>query len=610
VYRERNDLDVRNDQDQSIRANSPQWLRRLPTAVRVALLVALYLISWYALDLIALRFESAPEIQIWYPPSALDVVLLLVFGMRFAPALLLNTFVHDWFVTGRHLPLGTLIIFDLTTTLGYTVACALLLRKLRINPRLRRLRDVVWFTIIAALIAPLVIALLQATNFAAIGLIPWSDWLISTLNYWAGDSTGIGMLAPLLLVLLRKVPWVWAYKETRSQQAFADTHELRLPSWRGLPLLLFHIALLALGIWAALGAPRGAKLDYTYLVFLPLIWVAVQFGLPRAVLSVLGINIGAALLVGTSTGVANTLALQFGLMATTHVGILLGAVSTERQRTEAKLRQAYRKVQAFNHKLERQVRERTAQIQEQMEQLQQMGQLKDDFLSTVSHELRSPLANMTLAIHMLQLATSQERRDRYLQILQAECARETALINDLLDLQRLEAGVDAIELQALQLQEWLPLVVEAFRERAQSHQQTLQLDIAPNLPPLISDPLGLERVVTELITNACKYTPSGGAIIVTVCATSATPAIAPDRVVLTVCNSGVEISAADLTRVFEKFYRIPNSDRWQRGGTGLGLALVQKLVEQLGGEIRVESQTMQTVFIVELPTGTAGEGTP
>ena len=358
-------MDVRNDQDQLIRADPPQWLRRLPTAVRVALLVALYLISWYVLDLVALRFESAPEIQIWYPPSALDVVLLLVFGLRFAPALLLNTFIHVWFVTGRYLPLDTLIIFDLTTTLGYTIACALLLHKLRINPRLRRLRDVIWFTVIAALIAPLVIALVQAANFAAIGLIPWSGWLISTLNYWAGDSTGVGMLAPLLLVLSRRVPWVWTHKETRSQQAFEDTHELRLPSGRGLPLLLFHIVLLALGTWAAFGAPRGAKLDYAYLVFLPLIWVAVQFGFSRAALSVLGINVGAALLVGTSTGVANTLALQFGLMAMTHIGILLGAISTERERTEVKLRQAYRKVQTFNHNLERQVRDRPRQHQAQ-----------------------------------------------------------------------------------------------------------------------------------------------------------------------------------------------------------------------------------------------------
>lgn len=202
------DVDTQNNRDQPVLVKSPQWVQRLPIAIKVALLLTLYLTSWYVLDVVALRFESAPEIQLWYPPSALDVVLLLVFGLRFAPALLLNTFVHDWFVTGRHLPLGTLLISNLATTLGYTAACALLLGKLHINPRLRRFRDVLWFTVIAALIAPLVIALLQATNFAAIGLIRWSDWLISTLNYWAGDSTGIGMLAPLMLILLRKVPWV------------------------------------------------------------------------------------------------------------------------------------------------------------------------------------------------------------------------------------------------------------------------------------------------------------------------------------------------------------------------------------------------------------------
>lgn len=565
------------------------------------MLVAIYLTCWYGLDVIALRFESAPEIQIWYPPSALNMVLLLVFGLRFAPALLLNTFIHDLFVTGRHLPLGTLFIFGLTTTLGYTAACAFLLLKLRINPRLRRLRDVVWFTIVAGLIAPFVIALLQVVNFAAIGLIPRSEWLISTLNYWAGGSTGIGMLAPFLLVLFRRVPWIWAHRETRSQQVHGD-NELRLPSRRGLPLLLFHIALLIVSVWAAFGAPQGDTLDYAYLVFLPLIWVALQFGFSRAILAVLGINIGAALLVETSTGVADTLALQFGLMAMTHVGTVLGAIATERQWIEAKLRRAYRNARTFNHRLEGQVRQRTAQLQEQMQQLQQLDQLRDDFLSTVSHELRSPLANITMAIRMLQLATSQENRDRYLQILQAECTRETTLINDLLDLQRLEAGADAVDLKTLQLQEWLPLVVEAFQERARSEQQTLELNFAADLPPLTSNPLRLERIVTELLTNACKYTPSGGVITVTVHPrTSATQPDPTNGVVLAIANSGVEIPAAELTRVFEKFYRIPNSDRQQRGGTGLGLALVQRLVEQLGGKIWVESQILQTVFTVELP---------
>ena len=72
---------------------------------------------------------------------------------------------------------------------------------------------------------------------------------------------------------------------------------------------------------------------------------------------------------------------------------------------------------------------------------------------------------------------------------------------------------------------------------------------------------------------------------------------------MTVSNTGIEIAEAQLTRIFEKFYRIPSSDYWMQGGTGLGLALVQKLVEQLGGKIRVESQGMETAFTVELPAG-------
>lgn len=155
-------------------------------------------------------------------------MLLLVFGLRYSPALLLNTFVHDWFVTERHLPVVTLLVFDLVTTLGHVGACALLLHALRINPRLRRLRDVVWFTLVAALAAPLIIALIQVANLALAKIIPWSNWFIYTLHYWAGDSTGIGMLAPFLLILLRQLPWVWVSRESGRQRAFVSD-ELRFP---------------------------------------------------------------------------------------------------------------------------------------------------------------------------------------------------------------------------------------------------------------------------------------------------------------------------------------------------------------------------------------------
>jgi signal transduction histidine kinase len=586
-----------NPPDSAVSRNPSRWLQRLPVAVRVVLLIGIYLISWYVLDVVALQFESAPEIEVWYPPSALDVVLLLVFGLRLWPALLLNSLVHNWLLTDRHLPFATLLIFNVTTTLGYTGACYLLLKKLRINPRLRQLRDVVWFILIAAILAPFCIAVVQFVNFAAIALVPWSDWVILILSYWAGDSTGIGMLAPFLLVLLRKLPWVWASRD-RSKWGESGDDEQRCSSRRHLWILVLQIVSLAFGIWLGYGAERGKSLDYTYFVFFPLIWIAVQWGFSKTTVAVLAVNLGVALLASYRTGIARTLVLQFGLMGFTHAGILLGAILTERNSAQKRLRQMNIKVRRLNVTLEQQVQERTAQLQEQMQHLQQLSQVKDDFLSMVSHELRSPMANMAMAIQMLQLETKPERRSQYLRILSDECNRETALINDLLDLQRLEAGADTLELQTVVLEEWLPHIINAFQERTRIRQQTLHFDLAPDLSSLTTDPFKLERIVTELITNACKYTPNEGAITVIVRAKAST-SIA--RLELSVCNTGSEILATELTRIFEKFYRIPKSDRWKQGGTGLGLALVQELVKQLGGEIRVESAAMQTIFTIELP---------
>lgn len=246
--------------------------------------------------------------------------------------------------------------------------------------------------------------------------------------------------------------------------------------------------------------------------------------------------------------------------------------------------------------------------QAQIEALQKLDQLKDNFLSTTSHELRSPVANIKMAVRMLKVALAQERSvveptrletvgspvDRYLRIAEAECDREINLINDLLDLQRLEAGEQPLTLEPIQLQDWLPKIVAPFQERVQEHQQTFQLVLSPDLPLLISNGESLERILAELLTNACKYTPAGGHISVTV-----HPQLASMQ--LNVSNTSVEVSASELTHIFDKFYRIPKSDPWKQGGTGLGLALVQKLVKHLGGTITVESRSGQLHFKVELP---------
>ncbi len=232
----------------------------------------------------------------------------------------------------------------------------------------------------------------------------------------------------------------------------------------------------------------------------------------------------------------------------------------------------------------------------QVEELQKLSRLKDDFLSTVSHELRTPMSNIKMAIQMLKISPSAERSQHYLEILQNECAREIQLINDLLDLQRLEtASYSSLLVEVINLQDLLPIIIEPFLDRTQQCQQTLQINLPPDLPTLISDRASLERILAELLNNACKYTPFGGEIVLSICDKSVTSAT-----IFTISNS-VEIAEVELPRIFDKFYRVSQSDRWKQGGTGLGLALVQKLVEQLQGTILVESSRGWTTFTVELP---------
>lgn len=251
--------------------------------------------------------------------------------------------------------------------------------------------------------------------------------------------------------------------------------------------------------------------------------------------------------------------------------------------------------------------QRAQVLERQREELQRLNQLKDDFLSMVSHELRTPLSNIKMAIRMLEIALDQKenldaegnlvsgRLNRYMDILRDQCNQELSLVNDLLELQQTEAGGLPLEWVSIHLHQWVLNGIEIFQERAQRREQYLQASVPCDLPLLVSDLAILTRVFTELLMNACKYTPPGGEIIVSAQAQS------ENWIQLVVCNTGVEIPADELSRIFDKFYRIPTSDRYCQGGTGLGLALVKKQVACLGGSIWVESSAGQTRFIVELP---------
>lgn len=248
--------------------------------------------------------------------------------------------------------------------------------------------------------------------------------------------------------------------------------------------------------------------------------------------------------------------------------------------------------------------------QVQVQELERLNRLKDEFLSTVSHELRTPISNVKMAIYMLKHATTEARRQQYLNILETESAREAELINDLLDLQQLEATAYPLELESIHLQNWLPRLIEPFHARIANHQQRLHIDLPNDLPILISDSKILGRILSELLNNACKYTPANHEIRLQIDlqpppAPAPAPSLAQDResvpsLTITLQNQAT-IPPGELPNIFAKFYRVPNADPWKQGGTGLGLALVQKFVAQLQGTIQVESIHGWTIFTLCLP---------
>ncbi|MEB3355530.1 MAG: GAF domain-containing protein [Synechococcales bacterium] len=242
--------------------------------------------------------------------------------------------------------------------------------------------------------------------------------------------------------------------------------------------------------------------------------------------------------------------------------------------------------------------------QGQVHELERLNRLKDEFLSTVSHELRTPISNVKMAIHMLKRASTEEKRQRYFEILEAECQREADLINDLLDLQKLEVSSYPITVNTIALQDWIPSVVEPFQSRISTYQQHLNVICPQSLPLLCTDFDILQRILAELLNNACKYTPSDRTIELSVYSNEVVEdplgrSLPPGITVI--ARNQAEIPASELPHIFEKFYRVPNADPWKQGGTGLGLALVQKLVEQLGGSIYVESKDGWTTFTVTVP---------
>jgi signal transduction histidine kinase len=257
-----------------------------------------------------------------------------------------------------------------------------------------------------------------------------------------------------------------------------------------------------------------------------------------------------------------------------------------------------------------------AELIERIGTLESVCQQKDDFINHISHDLRAPLMNIKMAMRMLKTSLetdvnlanllSGHRSQKYLQILEQECDREVELIDRILDLQRLEIATlpgcgdrlssqnQQIDLEPVEMSTWLLVTITPFMDRVQLSQQILMTSMSDWLPILNTDRIYLTKILTELLNNACKYTQPSGKILVSIKGN-------PESAWLTIeVENQAEILAQHLPHIFKQFYRIPGANRSQQG-TGLGLSLVLKLVQQLKGKIDVISADGWTKFIVQLP---------
>jgi len=265
-------------------------------------------------------------------------------------------------------------------------------------------------------------------------------------------------------------------------------------------------------------------------------------------------------------------------------------------------------LEALNAGLEARVVERTAELAAANEELRGLNRLKDEFLAVVSHDLRSPLAGIEmLSGHLRSRSKMPELADfiRNMGIIADSAHHLHALVDDLLDIAKIEAGHARLDLSELCIGEVLRISAKALSFNAQTKDVTLDVDVASDDPLLRGDRLKLSQVFSNLLSNAIKFTPSGGKV---------RAQIAPecDGVVVTVADTGQGIPADALPHLFEKFTEAQRAGTSGESGTGLGLSIVRRLVELHGGTIEVASEVGHgSTFTVRLPfTSTTREVDP
>jgi two-component system sensor kinase FixL len=518
-----------------------------------------YVIAYVALDWISYIHPVAQlAITPWNPPPGLSLFLLLRFGLRYAPCLFVAAVAAELVVRGTAPPPLLVLLSSLLLTAGYTAAGALLAGPLRVGARLGEVRDVNRFVAVA-IAAPAPIAVAFVGLHIGLGSLTVADFSHAVLQFWIGDALGIVVTTPLLL----------EFSMPRAE-----------PRTRFDVELLFQAAATVAALWIVFGLQATDEFKFFYLLFLPLVWIAMRRGIRGAMAASLAVQLG---LVAAAESVAEKgivlWQLQLLMLALALTALYLGTAVSEREA-------ARRSVAVRDAALHRALRMATA------------GELA----AAVAHELNQPLtaigAYVRACMMMSEDPGSAARIRETLGKTAAEVARAGEVIRNLRGFYRAGTGKrERIAPRAL-----VDAVVESLGPRLAQHRITLDLEQTDDPASIEVDRIQMQTVLHNLLVNAVDALAAraeGERRIVVRLGRREGGAFACE-----IADNGPGIAPDVAGRLFEPFTSTKTD------GMGLGLAMSRSIVEAHGGRLSLlDREADGTTFEIILPFETT-ETTP
>ena len=613
---------------------------------RLAAVIAGYGALFLLFDTTATLFEVVPGVSTWYPSAGLNLALLIVLGVRFAPLVFIASFLSGLLIADPPIPAHHLVLPNLVIVLANAAAATWLRRTF--EPDVPFGLGTIARFILVAFGLPVVISLFAVGAYVLTGMPGYSTSTIwnAVSSWWVADTVGILTITPLCLLGVR----TFAQENILGEATQAEL-SFHLTSLRGVATALVDLAGITAGVGAAFFLLEPGHFLF-YICFLPLLWIALRNGLPRASIAVFLINLSAAFAIQRRGTSADLLEFQFFMVALALTGLLVAVLVSERRRPVHILQSATARL---NNRLDtvpmehRQaahpagsessgdgetgilspeedlpemppglwrlsdilasssdVLSRSADnmvalndmLHDSKVRLGKLNKQKNRLLSLISHDLKNPLMGIRGLVEVMNDNDPPERFARPLMLVERSAQQGLDLLDNLLTWSRLQAGHFAPSDQTHRLRTLAGEALAQLETQAIKKGVAIENNIDPGLVVHV-DPFIVDTVLRNLVSNAIKFTPRGGY-------TNLTAYPAGEFIEVAVTDTGVGISPEQLGSLFTIEQRTSTAGTEGENGTGLGLHICQELLEAEGGTIWVDSiEGTGTTFYFTLPTPSA-----